>query len=272
MRIYQRHDTSRLTDIINNILFVNMTATIPRNQRPLYAQVTKALLNDIRQNHRPGDLLPTQQEFADRYDTSLITVKRAIGEISRMGLIESVRGRGTIVRRPTVIDAHTGVSSWTDNMRGMGVSPKTAWSRINIESPTKQIQRLLGMKAGEPAIVIRRLRTLKGIPVCLMANHLPASCVPGLEITGLDQESLYAVLEDRYGIKFKHADEEVAAREANEPESDVFGRDCGPVLEIKRTSFDAHDQPVEFAVLTAPASRYTYRVQIYSKPGASSAC
>ena len=45
--------------------------------RPLYARVEQALLARIHRRYRPGDLLPTQQQLAREFGTSLITVKRA---------------------------------------------------------------------------------------------------------------------------------------------------------------------------------------------------
>src|SRR5256885_1032088 len=70
--------------------------------RPLYARVEQALLERIHRRYRPGDLLPTQQELAREFGTSLITVKRALDEIARRGLLRSTRGRGTGGRRRPV--------------------------------------------------------------------------------------------------------------------------------------------------------------------------
>ena len=168
------------------------------------------------------------------------------------------------MRRPTVVDAHTGVSSWTDTMRGMGGFPKTAWNRIDIRQGKAAIRRALGVKATQTLTVIRRLRTLEGEPVCLMTNYLPTALVPGLEVTGFESESLYEVLQDRYGLYLAYADEEVTARDATAAEQKAFAVEDQAMLEIRRTTFDAADRPIEYAILSAPSRRYTYRVRIYA--------
>ncbi|MEM7576044.1 MAG: GntR family transcriptional regulator [Planctomycetota bacterium] len=233
----------------------------------MYAKVRDALRADIRRRYRPGSLLPTQQQLAERFDTSLITIKRAISELGQLGLVESVRGRGTVVCRPTVVDAHTGVSSWTDAMRGMGGDPKTAWNRIDIEAGDPDLRRLLRVRAGQTLTAVRRLRTLDGEPVCLITNWLPTFRVPGLEVAGFEGESLYEALEQRYGVSFAYADEEVSARAATTEERKTLAlntrsRAAATVLDVHRTSFTPNDRPVEFACLTAPTQRYTYRVRL----------
>lgn len=240
-----------------------MTDSMLQNDsRPLYVRLMEALLADIRQAYKPGDLLPTQQALAERYGASLITVKRALDEIGRMGLVESVRGRGTIVRRPMVVDVHTGVSSWTETMRAMGAEPHTSWNDVTIEDGKDEIRRLLRLKSNEKLVVLRRLRLLDGVPTALISNQIPAHLVPGLAERGLDEESLYAVLRKRYGLSVAYADEEVTALPAKEYEHWAFGDDCDTVLQVTRTSYDANDRPIEFSRLTAPKNRYTYRVRI----------
>lgn len=236
---------------------------LSNDSRPLYARIAEVLQREIRQQ-KPGKLLATQAELAERFDTSLITVKRALDELRRLGIIESIRGKGTIVRRPNITDARTGVSSWTDTMLGLGSEPKTAWNRIDIEAGSAETRRVLNLKQREKLLVVRRLRTIDGEPICLMTNELPASLVPGLAESGLSEESLYSVLGKRYGIRFAYADEQVSARRATSDEVDVFGDQCDTVIEVRRISFDADGQAVESGWLTAPIDRYTYCVRVES--------
>ena len=244
-------------------------ALLQNDSRPLYIRLMEVLLADIRTAYEPGDLLPTQHAIAERYGSSLITVKRALDEIGRMGLVESVRGRGTIVRRPMIVDSHTGVSSWTETMRAMGAEPRTSWSDITIEEGKEEVRRLLRLKRREQLAVVRRLRLLDDEPLALISNQLPAHLVPGLADFGLDEESLYAVLRKRYRLEVAYADEEVTAVPAGDTERQAFGDQCHTVLQVTRTGYDANDCPVEYSRLTAPTTRYTYRVRITANQGES---
>jgi|GEM_PF-490793 len=59
----------------------------------LEGQITRSEL-------RPGDLLPTRADLAEKYNVARATVDKALGELSRRGLIDSGSGRRTLVLSP----------------------------------------------------------------------------------------------------------------------------------------------------------------------------
>ena len=232
--------------------------------RPLYAQIERRIENLIRRDHQPGDLLPTQARLAREFGVSLITIRRAIDELGRRGWVEPIAGRGTVVRQPTVSDFHGGVSSWTDSIAGSGLIPATAWTRITVRRPPPRIARLLGLPARRKTVLIERLRTADGHPICLMTNELNAALVPGLAERGLDRESLYACLAEWYGLHPSHADEEVSARPATPQERRLLNIRAPTLLSIRRITMLDNGQPMEVADVLAPADRYQYRVRIHA--------
>ena len=233
----------------------------PSNSIPLYAQIEDTLTREIIERYRPGDPLPTQQDLADRFNTSLTTVKRALYELAHKGIVDCIRGRAAIVKIQ-VPDSHTGVSSWTESMIGIGAVPETAWVRFEPDEAGAEERRRLGLGDSKPILTIRRLRTLNGDPYCVMENHIPAARVPDLPTRGLQSESLYEVLEQRYGFQIAYADEMVRAREATVEESVLLGESVRTVVVVDRTSYDAANHPIELSRLVAPAERYTYRVRV----------
>lgn len=233
---------------------------------PLYAQLQRELLERIRRDYRPGQLFPTQKELARQFGTSLITVKRALDEIARRGLLRSTRGRGTVVLRPPVEDDRRGVASWTDTMTGLGRQPRTAWTRISVRVPAPDVARLLGLRTRQRTVLLERLRTLDGEPLCLMRNELPLALVPDLARTGLPEESLYAWLRKKYGWVPFRADEEVEARRPTPDEARALGRRAPIVLVVRRHTFLEDGRALEVADMVAPADRYRYRVEIRRTP------
>ena len=71
------------------------------NLLPAYHQLTTILRKEIRENRRPGDLLPSQNEMMKQYGVSYGTVMRSLMELQQEGLISRERGRGTFVNPPT---------------------------------------------------------------------------------------------------------------------------------------------------------------------------
>jgi len=233
---------------------------------PLYSRIEETLLDRIRRDYRAGQLLPTQKELAAEFGTSLITVKRALDEIARKGYLRSTRGRGTVVVRPVVPDDRRGLSSWTDSMTGLGRQPRTASCEISTRIPPPEVARALGMKARERSVVVRRLRTLDGDPLCLMRNELPLALAPSLPREGLTEESLYGWLKRRCALAPHRADEEVEARRPLPAEVRALGPETRIVMVVRRHTWLEDGRPLELAEMTAPAHRYRYRVEIMRAP------
>jgi DNA-binding GntR family transcriptional regulator len=247
------------------IYFFSVTTVDPRSGAPLYHQVETELLDRIRREYRPGQLLPTQHELAREFGTSLITVKRALSEIGRKGYLRSTRGRGTVVLRPVVEDDRRGLASWTDSMTGMGRSPRTVESTAAVRLPSREVARELGLRSRAKTVVLERLRTLDGSPFCLMRNELPFELVPELA-EGLPDESLYGWLKSVHGLVPHRADEEVAARPPLPREARFLGPAARIVVSVRRQTYLGDGRPLEIAEMVAPAHLYRYRVEIVRTP------
>ena len=65
---------------------------------PLYAQLKYKLLKEIEDNYKQGDLLPPESKLISLYKISRITVRKAMDELEREGIITKKQGRGTYVK------------------------------------------------------------------------------------------------------------------------------------------------------------------------------
>ncbi len=71
---------------------------IPRNK--VYQEVAKQLERRIREDLKPGDLLPPERELVQMLGVSRGSVRDAIRSLELMGLLEPRQGIGTVVCRP----------------------------------------------------------------------------------------------------------------------------------------------------------------------------
>ncbi|WP_263382551.1 GntR family transcriptional regulator [Granulicella arctica] len=74
---------------------------------PKYRQVYDDLLSSIKAGtFRPGDRLPSEAELGKRYETSRITVAKAVNELQLRGLVSRRAGSGTHVLAPARSSGH----------------------------------------------------------------------------------------------------------------------------------------------------------------------
>ena len=70
---------------------------------PLYEQVRQSLASAIASGeYGPGDKLPSETTLATEMGVNRLTVRRAIEELSRAGLVQSRQGSGPYVARSVV--------------------------------------------------------------------------------------------------------------------------------------------------------------------------
>src|SRR6201986_665186 len=87
----------------------------------LYARVEETIAAEIAQGeYRPGDQLPAEDELLERFQVSRITVRRAIQNLVRRGLLEIRRELGTFVLSPRIEAELTKLTGFVDDMKSAG--------------------------------------------------------------------------------------------------------------------------------------------------------
>jgi DNA-binding GntR family transcriptional regulator len=72
-----------------------------REDPPRYRQIAADLRARMESGEYPPDSrLPSKNEMMDRYGVALATVNRAIDELRKLGLVETIHGVGTFARKP----------------------------------------------------------------------------------------------------------------------------------------------------------------------------
>jgi GntR family transcriptional regulator, arabinose operon transcriptional repressor len=78
-----------------------MDALNPTAQAPKYRQILEKIKGDIlTARYKPGEKLPSEAALVKRFQTSRITVGRALRELRQLGLIERRAGSGSYVGTP----------------------------------------------------------------------------------------------------------------------------------------------------------------------------
>ena len=228
---------------------------------PLYSQVQMALRREIESGMKPGDALETEPELLKRFGVSRITIRRALDELVAEGLIVRQQGRGTFVREPQITQDLARLLSWTASMRQLGYDPQTMSIEMDIVEPDATIRALLQSPPKTRVVRIRRVRGAQSQPACIMTNYLPEGLVPHIEERGLIDDSVYATLA-AHGLAPRRVEDTGEGRAATQEEAEALQIEPGdPLLEVTRLSFDAIGRPLDIAIVSSRADRYSYAVR-----------
>jgi len=85
---------------VERATLAGMNLPLDEDSRAPYLQTAEALRREISAGRlRPGDKLPSSRELQQRYQIASTTVQNALRVLREEGLIYSVQGKGTFVRR-----------------------------------------------------------------------------------------------------------------------------------------------------------------------------
>ncbi len=204
---------------------------------PRYAQLRRRLEEGIASGILlPNSALPPERELADITDLSRVTVRKAIQELVRDGLVEQRQGSGTFIREPVarMEQSLSHLTSFTEDMARRGMDTTSKWLERGVFAPTEQESSALDLGGSGEVARIYRLREAGGRPMALERASLPLDILPNpLEV----KTSLYEVLE-RHGMRPVRAVQKISAINIDAREAELLGVAEGAAgLSIERTSY-----------------------------------
>uniref|UniRef100_A0A7V4TK06 GntR family transcriptional regulator n=1 Tax=Candidatus Caldatribacterium saccharofermentans TaxID=1454753 RepID=A0A7V4TK06_9BACT len=237
---------------------------------PLYARISRTLREEIESGlYKVGDLLPSEEELERRFGASRTTIRNALGELEREGLVLRRRGKGTIVQEPKTAQNMNFISSFTETLREKGVQVGTGIVTIELIPAPPKVLAALGLEKGEKVYLVQRTRLANGVPIAFMTNYLLARVVPGLEgkKEALREVGLYQLLEEEYGLVLKRAVETIEAYLSGPLEADILQiPEKVPLFHTVRITYLEDGTPFEMVISIIRADKYEYRVYLEGRP------
>jgi GntR family transcriptional regulator len=230
---------------------------------PLYAWVREQLRDQIAAL-TPGETIPTEPALCEAFRVSRITIRKAIDDLVAESLLVRRPGRGTYKAKPKLIHELNAITSWTDQLKALGYTPRTAERTVEEITAPKQVASMLQIESDEKVVVLRRLRLADNEPITQMVNYLPSRLVPGFADVVNDFESLYKVLAERYRLVAAHAVDTVTTRAATDMESQRLRLEAwAPVLSVTRVAYLDDGKPFEVTVAISRGDRFEYKVKLF---------
>ena len=226
---------------------------------PLYRQLMQRLRDDIAAGVYPvSSRIPSEPALCSAYGVSRVTVRRALEELTKEGLLQRRQGKGTFVSTPHLFRDLKHINSFGSVCRMTGATPGTQVIRTAVipageEDLTHQLA-----PSGGSVVETVRLRLANHEPVMLETNHFPIRFDWLLEedLSG----SLYDVLRRRkaeprdaiHEISLVYADGDTAQM-LDVPEGTAL-------LQLDQMIFDQNGQPLHSSRQLIRGDRFTFRI------------
>ena len=216
----------------------------------VHAQIEDWLAGEITVGRLvPGDRLPAEQDLAAWFGVSRMTLRHALGELARRGLVTKAVGRrgGTFVAAAKLEQDLTTLTSFSEQLRrgGMVAGARVLSATARPAGPAAAAA--LGLDERDLLFGVRRLRLADGKPIAVEHSRFPAALSPGLLDERLDG-SLYELLEVKYAQRPYRARESLEPVTAGAREAGALGVAPGaPLMLVERTAYSRSGQPLEFA-------------------------
>ena len=216
----------------------------------VHAQIEDWLAGEIAVGAlRPGERLPTEQDLAAWFGVSRMTLRHALGELARRGLVTRAVGRsgGTFVAEAKLEQDLTTLTGFSEQLRRHGMVAGAQVLAASDRRAGLAAAAALGIGENDPVHEVRRIRLADGKPIAVERSLFPAALFPGMLECRLDG-SLYELLEVRYGLRPYRARESLEPVTAGVREAEALGVPEGaPLMLVERTAFARSGEAVEFA-------------------------
>ncbi|MDH5100168.1 GntR family transcriptional regulator [Lactobacillus kefiranofaciens] len=220
--------------------------------RAKYLEVAEKLKKRITDNvYSKEEPLPDQEAFAQEFNVSRLTVKKAFDGLERQGLIYKQSGLGTFVAGdiPIKSPTDTPANPFTGLQNQLGKDKvKSDILHFSVEFSDPQMQNNLSLKRNEPIYNIVRLRNYDEKPLIIEHTFMPVKLVPDLDEKIL-HSSIYNYIHQKLHLKFGHAYRKIRAAKPDKYDIKYLdAKSDDPMLELEQIIWLTNGQPIEYSV------------------------
>jgi GntR family transcriptional regulator len=231
-----------------------------RSPVPLYYQLAEWIRGRVQAGElQPGAQLPSERDLSEQAGVSRMTARQAVAYLVREGTLVVRPGVGTFVAEPKLTYDALHLLSFTEETirRGGAVASRVLEQAIVV--PPAAVAAGLELVPGRTAVKIARLRLFEDLPLLLETIFIPTALCPGLEHEDLSAQSLYGLLEQRFGLRLKRARQTLEATVANEYECKLFGVEPGTaMILLEGVTYLEQGRPVEYFKAVYRGDRFKF--------------
>lgn len=235
---------------------------LKRGPTPYYHQIESILRGKITSGELPeGSRLPPEDDLASSYRVSRATVRQALQNLERDGLVRREQGRGTFVSAPTRNVAQLKMTCLLEDLIALGIPAKTLVLESGYLPAPRTIAEALRLRPGAEIFSFLRVVQVKNAAFSATRIYLPAWIGTKLRKDDLTAQHLLRTLARRCSVQAEEAEQCLEAITADADQARLLGVAAGSaLLSVTRTSSARSGQPVERSTTLYRSDRVRFLV------------
>lgn len=237
---------------------------VPFAPVPLYNQLKELLRAQILDGTYPAESrMPSESELGDQFQVSRITVRQALGDLQKEGLIFKIHGKGTFVAKPKAFQNVSTLQGLAESLSQLGHEVINQLLGVKFIAADGRIAERLQLNEGDRVAEIKRVRLINREPVSLEISYVLADIGEKLQKADLITRDIFLILENDLQLNLGHADLAIDAVLADSELTNALNVEEGaPIMRIERLTHTAAGQPIDFEFLYYRGDAFQYRFRI----------
>lgn len=214
---------------------------------PIFIEFAELLRKNIESGiYKPAEKLPTEEELEKKYRINRKTIRKAKKILCEEGLIVSVKGKGSFVKKPKLLLGLDGTEGFTATSLKLGLSPNSfVISREKKIAGTK-LATIFKINNDDYVFKLIRIRRSDSTPILVEITYVPCQLIDDIEKYDFSVSSLNEVMYSKK-ILINKVVSSIEIVSAFEDLCKVFNiKEGSPVYKIENLSFSSNDMCVEY--------------------------
>ncbi|KII77126.1 GntR family transcriptional regulator [Vibrio renipiscarius] len=206
-----------------------------------------------------GDTLSTEKELMAYYAVSRITIRKAIEELVKLGLVEKRQGAGSTVIGKTMIGSMLNLKSTSEYLIDTGAKIEYKICEFTLMDADDELAEILEITPGEKVYFIRRFKLINGAASVYEDSYMPMSLYPKMNVMSMEG-SKYHYLEKELGFVIDGAFQDFEAIIPDKHMCDILGVSAKqPLIQILSIGKLADGRIFEYTKIVSKPETITYK-------------
>lgn len=235
---------------------------------PLYTQIKDVIRSRILDGtYAALAQMPSEVEMMKAFQVSRITVRQALGDLQKEGLLFKIAGKGTFVAKPKAVQSLGSLKGFAEAMGPMGHETFSRVIGVSHQHADRTVADRFGISTETYVTKIQRLRYLNRQPISLDVTFVPIEIGERLAKEDLVTRDIFSILENEYGYTLGHAQVQIEAMLADAALAHLLAIEEGaPLLRIERLTYTSDGLPLDYEHLYYRGDSFQYRLTVARVP------